>query len=310
MPIMDGIEATRTIRQRGDTLPIIALTANVMQKHQDQFREAGCNDFIGKPVSRDLLKRTLKQWLPDTNPSTTTINLEPVTWEEGYSVGHTTMDEQHEAIIGCLNGLIECYPTINQTNSLQNARKTLLNLIRYADVHLKQEELLLSEIGYPALETHIQLHDGYRDFIASYFDTELSSQKLGALIEYLREWWGNHILQEDKAYYPFVKDVSYPLTPIPSETHQPPYEEVDTELLNIFRESAAGYHHTLQEALQNSEWETVRSTAHTVKGSAASFGFDNLSTKAAALQQSIDQQTLEDAETLTNELLTEFKKIL
>ena len=55
MPQMDGIEATRTLREQGVTVPIVALTANVMEHHKAQFYEAGCNDFLAKPIDRQLL---------------------------------------------------------------------------------------------------------------------------------------------------------------------------------------------------------------------------------------------------------------
>ncbi|WP_229258806.1 ATP-binding protein [Duganella flavida] len=51
MPVMDGFEATRYARRKlGLTLPIIAMTAGVMQSEQDQCIAAGMDDFIAKPV--------------------------------------------------------------------------------------------------------------------------------------------------------------------------------------------------------------------------------------------------------------------
>ena len=63
MPIMDGIEATETLRNLGITTPIVALTANTVQANRDRFFEAGCNDFLGKPIDRTLLLRTLANYL-------------------------------------------------------------------------------------------------------------------------------------------------------------------------------------------------------------------------------------------------------
>jgi CheY-like chemotaxis protein len=63
MPNVDGIEATRTLRQRGYTLPIVALTANVTQRHQEGFEEAGGDGFLGKPVNTVELRKMLKHYL-------------------------------------------------------------------------------------------------------------------------------------------------------------------------------------------------------------------------------------------------------
>ena len=63
MPVVDGVEATRMLRGLGCDTPIVALTANVMQKHRDQFTEAGCSGFLSKPIDRRALLDVLKQYL-------------------------------------------------------------------------------------------------------------------------------------------------------------------------------------------------------------------------------------------------------
>ncbi len=63
MPVMDGIEATRAIRAADNPVPVIALTANVMQKHQNAFSRAGCDNFLMKPIDKQELRRVLKQYV-------------------------------------------------------------------------------------------------------------------------------------------------------------------------------------------------------------------------------------------------------
>jgi signal transduction histidine kinase/CheY-like chemotaxis protein len=66
MPVMDGYEASRRIRQGGHYpgLPIIALTANALPDERERCRAAGMNDYLAKPFRREELAALLDQWLP------------------------------------------------------------------------------------------------------------------------------------------------------------------------------------------------------------------------------------------------------
>jgi HAMP domain-containing protein/signal transduction histidine kinase/ActR/RegA family two-component response regulator len=65
MPGIDGYQATREIRkiQEFSTVPIIALTAKAMAEDRDKALEAGCSDFVPKPVETDDLLRIVEKWI-------------------------------------------------------------------------------------------------------------------------------------------------------------------------------------------------------------------------------------------------------
>ena len=65
MPVLDGLDATRAIRQtaRGRALPILAMTANAFAEESQRCLEAGMNDHVAKPVVAEQLFRTLIVWL-------------------------------------------------------------------------------------------------------------------------------------------------------------------------------------------------------------------------------------------------------
>ncbi|MDD2741407.1 MAG: ATP-binding protein, partial [Rhodocyclaceae bacterium] len=65
MPVLDGLDATRQIRQlpECETTPILAMTANAFAENKDQCFAAGMDDFIAKPVIPELLYESLLKWL-------------------------------------------------------------------------------------------------------------------------------------------------------------------------------------------------------------------------------------------------------
>ena len=63
LPVMDGYEATRQIRATQDATPIIGLSAHAMNGDAIKAKEAGCNDYLTKPVDEDLLMKKLKEYL-------------------------------------------------------------------------------------------------------------------------------------------------------------------------------------------------------------------------------------------------------
>ncbi|MEI7893355.1 MAG: bacteriohemerythrin [Myxococcales bacterium] len=76
MPVMDGPEATRRIRDpqskvRNHEVPIIAMTANAMARAREECLEAGMNDYVSKPVRPQALAATLAKWLPGEQNSAT-----------------------------------------------------------------------------------------------------------------------------------------------------------------------------------------------------------------------------------------------
>ena len=59
MPVMDGYAATRAIRQSGNNIPIIAMTAQAFAEDKIKAKEAGMNDHVSKPIDLKNLFKTL-----------------------------------------------------------------------------------------------------------------------------------------------------------------------------------------------------------------------------------------------------------
>ncbi|ALP35107.1 hybrid sensor histidine kinase/response regulator [Paenibacillus sp. IHB B 3084] len=104
MPIMNGIDAARAIRQREAVgklppVPIISLTGNVSEEDRARGREVGVNDYLSKPVMIERLSEKLIQWLP-------MAAAEPILNEE---VIHEIMLLDENGSMGLLASLVEMY---------------------------------------------------------------------------------------------------------------------------------------------------------------------------------------------------------
>jgi len=64
--VLDGREATRIIRSKGQVdLPIIAMTAEAMKGDREKCLAAGMNDYLAKPIRRELIFAALRKWVLD-----------------------------------------------------------------------------------------------------------------------------------------------------------------------------------------------------------------------------------------------------
>lgn len=98
MPEIDGVDATRTIRAKGDEIhqpTIIALSANVMEEAKRQFTEAGMSDFVAKPVDVRQLLIAVKKWLPP----------EKIKENDGTELDSEDDGQQEDAVMVNIEGL-------------------------------------------------------------------------------------------------------------------------------------------------------------------------------------------------------------
>lgn len=124
-------------------------------------------------------------------------------WTEKCSVGNDLMDEQHKQIISLIN-LLSGYP--NERVDSEEISVVLDRLWRYIKTHLAAEESLMKQIGYPYLDEHEKIHHAYIERYVElvYAVTRHEKSAPEQLIQFLREWWTNHIRSEDMKYRPYL----------------------------------------------------------------------------------------------------------
>jgi signal transduction histidine kinase/ActR/RegA family two-component response regulator len=92
MPEMDGIECTRKLREEGNNIRVIALTADALIDAQGRCLEAGMNDYVTKPIARDKLERALRRAhralpRPKTGTTQPLVNPSPQALAAAASIG-------------------------------------------------------------------------------------------------------------------------------------------------------------------------------------------------------------------------------
>ena len=63
MPVMDGLEATKLIKEKKPNLPVIALTANAFDSDRQLAFDAGCDEFLSKPISSEMCLKVIAKFI-------------------------------------------------------------------------------------------------------------------------------------------------------------------------------------------------------------------------------------------------------
>ena len=125
-------------------------------------------------------------------------------WSEKYRVGIGLVDGQHKQLVDIINQLHQAMASGKGKDVLC---KTLEDLIKYTKSHFAAEEGVLQKHGYPDFPAHHAEHERLTGIVVD-FHQKLMSNQIGLsvnVMDFLRDWLGNHILGVDKKYAPFLK---------------------------------------------------------------------------------------------------------
>ena len=377
MPVMDGLEATRVLRGEGNQTPIIALTANVMQRHREMFEEAGANGFLHKPINKSEIEQMLKQYLmPEDDIADGVVDVQP------YTCPLLFIDDD----LGVINLYQEIFNDNAQVGGISRKIEEILNGFVPATLDKKDEFSLFTathgqegvEIARIALEEERPFVVAFVDMrmplgmngletakalrklderiyiviVTAYSDIGLEEigRELGYGFLYLNKPFRQHEIKQvarmladnwkrerQTGSQPMLKkeeleeqllkiQMEFPSKAADQQHYVPSVERVsetdqstipsgadelvDDEMMTIFRESAITYRIKLTTALSNEDWAELRSVAHTIKGSAASFGYPKLSQLSEAVQFAVDEERMSAVPALATELLFDMDKVL
>ncbi len=117
MPVMDGLEAARSIRSMGfdrDALPIVAMTAHAQSEDREKSLGAGMNDHITKPLDPAELQKTLRHW----------IRMDRIDPEQRNAATMDMRDKEREAALlaspGLAGDMVDPSPVLSPTEGLEH----------------------------------------------------------------------------------------------------------------------------------------------------------------------------------------------
>ena len=131
--------------------------------------------------------------------------MEKIDWNPSFSVGVKLLDEQHKRIVDMYNLLISDSEATVRSETISDL---LDRLTKYATEHFRTEEQLLEEYGYPDLARQKAEHKAYRIKIVAFCQsTAIHEESVPAeLLNFIRDWWINHILNTDMKYRSFLME--------------------------------------------------------------------------------------------------------
>ncbi len=123
-------------------------------------------------------------------------------WDQSYSVHNDELDAQHKRWFDILNRLHDAMLNAGPDEYVREKADALKAMVDYTRFHFRAEEAFMRKINYPAMDSHVKLHERFVDQISEYYDDlQAGRVVLGTrIIKFMQEWLKDHIATEDKQY--------------------------------------------------------------------------------------------------------------
>ena len=125
-------------------------------------------------------------------------------WDESYSVGIKSIDDQHKRLFQLLS---DFYASLENQSMADASAKILAGLFDYTKVHFADEEKLMAQAGYWNLASHQKQH---AIFVAKLAEVDARLKAGGTVLsleitKFVKDWLIQHIKGTDKEYAPVLK---------------------------------------------------------------------------------------------------------
>lgn len=129
-------------------------------------------------------------------------------WNNSLSVNVDEIDRQHMQLIRMINNLFDA---MSAGKGKEIIEKTLIELFNYTRQHFSMEENYMTQYNYPVLSLHKNEHDKLtRQVIELVNEFKSGNTTLSVkLMNFLKDWLNNHIIQNDKQFGVFLNSVGH-----------------------------------------------------------------------------------------------------
>lgn len=127
-----------------------------------------------------------------------------VTWDDKYNTGIKDIDTQHQGMVDTMNELSDGMRKGKEKEILTTIAD---KLVKYSEVHFFDEELYMKSNKFPGLEEHIVQHKAFIKKVHEFRDKFNLQSYFTSLeiMDFLKKWFMNHILETDMEYTSFLK---------------------------------------------------------------------------------------------------------
>jgi hemerythrin len=122
-----------------------------------------------------------------------------IAWNDSLSVGVEQFDIEHKQLIYFINELNNALKIGSSAKTMEN---TLVQLVKYTEVHFNHEQEYMKLYDYPDLDPHFSEHENLKEQVNDFYD-KLKSGKTAfslTLLTFLKDWLTKHIMGTDMKY--------------------------------------------------------------------------------------------------------------
>jgi len=266
MPVMNGRDATAALREAGVNTPVIALTANVMSEDIADYRLAGCNEHLAKPIDKQRFFETLAKYLvvsPDSAQR-------PARRYQGKVLVAEDNEENRQLVERMLRR--EGVDVVAVTSGDEAVRTALSDTIH----------LVLMDRHMPGMDgvaaTALLRQAGFRRPVIAF--TAGDQQETDALLDAGCDGVLNKPI--DQSHLRSLLERL--LVASPASVTEAGEEAEVAGLVARFLDSLADRRHRMEEALAHGDREVLRTEAHQIKGTAGAMGYPLMTRQAGRLE--------------------------